>query len=93
MSEEEDVTKGTRYFNALRDVADSARKVEQARVKYDDALDQLSHEKRAAEKELRAALERAAELAGEPLPISTREREEQRLRAMLDGLGKKGDKK
>ena len=46
---DEDVTKGTRYFNALRSVAEAARKVEQIRVKYEDALDQLTREKRQAE--------------------------------------------
>jgi hypothetical protein len=71
----------------------AARKVEEIRVRYDDTLDQLSREKRAAEKELRAALERAAELVGESLPHSQREQEEQRIQELLDGLEKKGDDK
>jgi hypothetical protein len=72
---EEDVTKTTSYFNALRDVADAARKVEEARVRYEDTVDGLLREKREAEKALRAALERAAELTGKYLPSSERDQE------------------
>jgi len=42
----EDVTQGTRYFNALREVADAARRVEHLRVQYENTLDQLTREKR-----------------------------------------------
>jgi hypothetical protein len=49
MSEEE-VTKGMRYFNALKDVAEAALKIEEAHVRYEDALAPLTREKREAEK-------------------------------------------
>lgn len=87
----EDITQGTRYFNALRDVADAARKVEEARVRYEDGLEQLTREKRAAEKELRAALERAAKLIGETLPLSRRDQKDQQLQELIYGLEKKGE--
>ena len=89
----EDVTQGTRYFNALREVADAARRVEHLRVQYENTLDQLTREKRLAEKELREALAAATELTGEPLPISQREQEEQRVQEMLRSLNGKGGKK
>jgi len=46
-----------------------------------------------AEKELREALAAATELTGEPLPISQREQEEQRVQEMLRSLNGKGGKK
>lgn len=85
----EDITKTTSYFNALRDVADAVRKVEEARVRYEDTIDRLTHESREAERELRAALERAAELTGESLPVSERDKERQRQREMLRSFEKK----
>lgn len=87
---EEDITQGTRYFNALKDVANAARKLEAARVRYDDTVDQLNREMREAEEEFRAALERAVELTGEVLPVSNRQREAQRMKALVAGLEKKG---
>ena len=85
----EDITKTTSYFNALRDVADAARKVEKIRVKYENALDQLTSERRKAERELRAALDRAAELTGESLPLSERDKDEQRRKEIFRSLERK----
>jgi hypothetical protein len=89
---DEDVTKGTRYFNALRDIADAARKAEEARVRYEDTLDRITREKRQAEKQLREALERASELTGESLPESSRDQDEKQMREMLRHLGEKDQK-
>lgn len=82
----EDITKKTSYFNALRDVADAARKVEEIRVRYENALDKLTSERREAERELRAALDRAAELTGESLPFSERDKNEQRRKEIFRSL-------
>jgi hypothetical protein len=87
--DKEDITKTTSYFNALRDIAEAARKVEEIRVRYENTLDELTRERREAERELRAALERAAELTGETLPLSERDKEDQRTREMLRSLKKK----
>ena len=89
----EDVAQGTRYFNALKDVAEAARKVEEARVRYEDTLDQLTREKREAEKGLREALTRAAEMTGESLPTSQRDRDEQRMKEVFRSLDEKDSKK
>jgi hypothetical protein len=90
---EEDVTQGTRYFNALKDVAEAARKVEETRVRYEDTLDQLTREKREAERGLREALARAAEMTGESLPTSQRDKDEQRMKEMLRRRDEKDNKK
>jgi hypothetical protein len=90
---EEDVTQGTRYFNALKDVAEAARKVEEARVHYEDTLDKLTSEKREAERGLREALARAAEMTGESLPTSQRDKDEQRMKEMLRRRDEKDNKK
>jgi hypothetical protein len=90
---EENITQGTRYFNALKDVAEAARKVEEARVHYEDTLDKLTSEKREAEKGLREALARAAEMTGESLPTSRRDKDEQRMKEMLRRRDEKDNKK
>ena len=89
----EEITKTTSYFNALRDVADAARKVEEIRVRYEDTVDRLMSEKREAEKELRAALERALALTDEPLPVSERDKEVRCREEYLRGLDRKSGKK
>lgn len=89
----EDITKGTRYFNALRDVSDAARKVEEARVKYEDTLDQLTKEMGQAKQTLREALQVAAELTGESLPVSERDKATQHFKDVIRDIdGKKPTK-
>lgn len=85
----EDITQTTSYFNALRDVADAARKVEEIRVRYENALDRLTGERREAERELRMALDRAAGLTGESLPLSERDKVEQRRKEIFRSLERK----
>ncbi len=90
---DEDVTRTTSYFNALKAVADAARTLEEVRVRYEDAVDRLGREKREAEEQFRQALEHVSELVGEPLPRSERDEEDRRMREMLQGMRKKEDGK
>lgn len=73
-----------RHLKALRDVAEAARKAEEARVEYEDTTDRLLKKKREADEKLREALRVAAELVGESLPVSERDKASQELKDMLD---------
>ena len=83
---EEDVTQTTRYVRAVEAVAEAARRVEEARVKYEDTVDELMREQREAKKALHAALAHVMELTGKTLPLSERDKEKLRLQRSLDEL-------
>lgn len=90
---DEDVTRTTSYFNALKAVADAARRLEEIRVRYEDTVDRLGREKREAEGQFRQALEHVSELVGETLPRSERDAEDRRVREMLRSMRKEDGNK
>ena len=83
---DEDVTQTTRYVRALEAVAEAARRVEEVRVRYENTVDALAREKRAADEALRVALAYAMELTGQSLPVSEQDKARAETREALARL-------